>query len=119
MSPGWGEEPSGPEGDTRLCPAGREESLGAGLGGSSQPGRSRPEIRKLPAHRILEVVGVVRAERLQSEQALREGWDEGWVRRGVVRHPAGAGLQGRHLSACQHRLGRPFQALGNPRPGSR
>lgn len=34
MSPSWGEEESGPEDDTRLCSAGKEESLGAGLGGA-------------------------------------------------------------------------------------
>lgn len=88
----------------------RRSPWGQGLGDLLSPGEPG-RIRELAAHRILEVVGVARAERLQSEKALREGWDEGWVRRGVVRHPAGARLQGRDLSPCQHRLGRPFQGL--------
>lgn len=34
MSPSWGEAGNGPADDTRLCSAGKEESLVAGFGGA-------------------------------------------------------------------------------------
>ena len=59
--------------------------------------RARLGIWELPALRVLEVAGVVRAESLWSDKHLREGWGEGWVEEQVVRCPTGLGLLGRHL----------------------